>query len=119
MKITNDIYEVYESGTVISFGEIPTKFHVAEDFIINFVFKKDLENPTPKVSFTSINNIEGNLILLNFTNNLGEGTGAPIKMGSLNNRSVYLNFRVYTLGEDVGNKTIHYTFYLGEEVING
>ncbi len=119
MKITSGNYEVFDTGTVISFEQEPVTFHLAADLQIRLAFRDDIEKKDEhRIEFNSISNSELGIILVNFNNSLGTGNTAPFEVGILNNKKLYLNFRVYTLNVKT-NKTIHYSWYLGEEVKNG
>jgi hypothetical protein len=119
MKITSGNYEVFDSGTVISFEQEPVTFHLATDLQIRLAFRDDSEKKDEhRLEFNPISNNELEIILVNFNNSLGTGNTVPLQVGTLNNKLLYLNFRVYTLNVKT-NKTIHYCWYLGEEVKNG
>jgi hypothetical protein len=118
MRITSGNYEVFDTGTVISFEQEPVTFHLAPDLLIRISFRDDSENKENRLEFNPISNNELEILLINFNNSLGTGNTAPLQVGTLNNRRLYLNFRVYTLNVKT-NKTIHYAWYLGEEVQNG
>jgi len=119
MKITSGNYEVFDSGTVISFEQEPVTFHLAEDLKIRILFRDDEEKKNEnRLEFNPVNDKELEIILINFNSSLGTGNTVPLQVGTLNNRNLYLNFRVYTLNVKT-NKTIHFCWYLGEEVTNG
>jgi hypothetical protein len=119
MKITSGNYEVFDTGTVISFEQEPVTFHLAADLQIRLAFRDDLEKKDDhRLEFNPISNNELEIILINFNNSLGTGNTVPLQVGTLNNKKLYLNFRVHTLNVKT-NKTIHYCWYLGEEVQNG
>lgn len=118
MKITSGNYEVFDSGTVISFENESVKFHLAEDLIISIVFRDNSDNNNSHtLEFNSISSNELEIILVNFNNSLGTGNNTPIPVGILDNKKLYVLFRVYTLNTKA-NRTIHYCWYLGEEVQN-
>lgn len=119
MEITSGNYKVYDSGTVISFEQEPVKFHLAPDLNVSLAFRDDIEKKDEhRLEFNPVSLTELEIILVNFNNSLGTGNTAPLEIGTLNNRRLYLNFRVYILNVKT-NKTIHYCWYLGEEVTNG
>lgn len=118
MKITSGNYEVFDTGTVISFEQEPVTFNLAADLKIRLAFRDDTEKKDDhRIEFNQASNRELEIILVNFNNSLGSGNTAPIEVGTLNNKKLYLNFRVHTLNLK-SNKTIHYCWYLGEEVKN-
>ncbi len=117
MKIlTANNYEVFESGTVISFRDEPVTFELAADLKIRFVFRGDQDSP--ETSFNAINPNELEIIFSNFNNPLGAGNTEPIQLGTLNNKALYLSYRILALVGAQG-KTIHYSWYLREGVNNG
>jgi hypothetical protein len=119
MKITSGNYEVFNSGTVISFEQEPITFQLATDLKIRLAFRDEMEKKEEhRLEFNPISKNELEITLVNFNNSLGTGNTAPLLMGTLNNKKLYLNFRVYALTVTT-NKTIHYSWYLGEEVNNG
>ena len=119
MKITTKNFEVLNSGSVITYENEPITFHLADDLRVTFVFRDDKNNKEHRMDFNPIDNNELELILINFNNSLGTGNIKPISIGTLNNRRLFTNFRVYALSEKNKGRTIHYTWYLGEEVKNG
>ena len=70
------------------------------------------------MDFNVINNNALEIILTNFNSSLGIGNASPLPLAKINNKQVYLNFMVYALNES-SSKTMHYTWYLREEVVNG
>ncbi|KQR71879.1 DUF6864 domain-containing function [Pedobacter sp. Leaf176] len=116
MKITSGDYEIYNSGTVLSFEAEPITFHLAIDLKIHLSFKDEEENKdVHKMEFKQISGTELEIILINFNNSLGTGNASPLEVGTLNNKKLYLNFTVYALNIKT-TKTVHYTWYLGEGV---
>ncbi len=119
MKIKSGNYEVFDAGTVISFELEPVTFYLADDLKIRLSFKDDIDKKEGHcMEFNPISNSELEIILINFNNSLGTGNTVPLQVGTLNNKLLYFNFRVFTLNVNT-NKTIHYCWYLGEEVQNG
>lgn len=53
------------------------------------------------------------LNFMNFVNPLGTGSVEPIPLGMFYGKTLYLNFRIYAIGEH--DKSFQYTFYLSEE----
>jgi hypothetical protein len=120
MKITTgqENYEVLDSGTIISYMDEPICFQIAADLKIVMSFKTDKDVKDQKMDYKAVGNKELEIILTNFNNTLGTGNAAPLPLAKINNRQVYLNFVVYAFDEK-SNKTVHYTWYLREEVANG
>ncbi|GAB3803520.1 hypothetical protein GCM10028819_33560 [Spirosoma humi] len=118
MKITSGPYEVLESGSVISFGDETLTFYLAEDFIITFKFLES-DREKPLVSFDITDPGEITIQLENLHHKQGLGTGSPLYMGKLNDKALYLSFRTYNYPNRKSDTILHYTFYLGEEKLNG
>lgn len=55
------------------------------------------------------------LNVFNFDNFLGTGTIKPIKIGTIDNRHLYLSFIVHSISKE-SNKLVTYTFFLGGNV---
>lgn len=110
-------FEVLDTGTVITFKDEPIKFQLAVDLKIIISFKDNKEVKEQKMDFNPISNNELEIILTNFNSSLGTANVAPLPLAKINNRQVYLNFMVYALNE-TSHKTVHYTWYLREEVAN-
>lgn len=111
-------YEILDTGTVISFKDESINFQLAADLKIIMSFKQNTEVKGQKMDYNVINNNELEVILTNFNHSLGAGNAAPLPLAKINNKQVYLNFVIYALNES-SNKTVHYTWYLREEVANG
>jgi hypothetical protein len=118
MRIQAGEFEIIDSGTVISFNNEPLTFHLAADLRIRLSFRDDTDNKEHRMEFLQQSNKELEIVMINFNNSLGIGNTAPLALATLNNRRVYLNYRVYTLSGN-SNRTIHFTWYLREEVKNG
>jgi hypothetical protein len=116
MRITSGEYEVLYSGTVIGVINEPIEFQFPEDkasIKIIIDFRNDTRIDKSPIEFNAINNKTLKLTLVN-VNDLGSGNTNILELGNINNRKLYLNYRVYSIKEI--SKTIHYTFYLGMEV---
>lgn len=118
MKIQIGEYDLYESGSLISGGGQPTEF-----FFPNFSVQVKFENTENKSEQAMIFNLEEEhkrlvISLKNFTNTLGIENVEPIEVGKINNRKLYLQFRVYGM-DNSENKLFHYTWLLEKEDQNG
>ncbi len=111
-------YEILETGSVITFKEEPITFELTNDLKITIKFKNEKDIKDQKMDFNVINNNALEIILTNFNSSLGIGNASPLPLAKINNKQVYLNFMVYALNES-SSKTMHYTWYLREEVVNG
>jgi hypothetical protein len=118
MKIKVGKYDILESGTIVSIENEPIDFSIAENigFTIRVVFVSDSEEKEPKIKAENYDKVGAKLTFNNFNNSIGIGNVEPLEIGTLNNRKLLLNYRVYSLNK--GGKTFHYTWLLGEEVKN-
>jgi hypothetical protein len=119
MEIKVGEYEILESGTIIGNDNEPIDFIIdsTTNYIIRFTFKNDAENKqwTATASRFGANGLE--ITFVNFNNSLGIGNLAPIPVGQMNRRQLFLNYRIYAL--DKAGKLVHYSFLLGKGVQNG
>lgn len=107
MDITIGEYTVLASGTVIT---IPNEWTVFQ--IENLKYKFRFINTEDKVQKISPNSVDKTTIELtfnNFDNPLQVGNTTPLHLGSLGEKSLFLQYRVQSLSEDTG-KTLHYTW---------
>ena len=117
MQISTGNYEIIGSGTIVGNYNELIKFEFSSLTYI-FEFPSDLENLTTRLEFETMAEKTLKLKFINFNNSLGQGPAIPTNIGNVNNRKLFINYRVYTLTEGAG-KTIHYTFLLEKEVGNG
>ena len=118
MEIKVGEYDVYQNGTIIGIEDEPIDFIFIKEigFIIRLAFKND-ETVQGSQIFTEMLGDKGGLLTFcNFNNALGIGNDKPIFIGHINNRTLYFNYRIYSL--DKGGKTLHFTWLLGKEVEN-
>lgn len=118
MKIKTDIYDIYETGSIISMNKKPIDF-IFEDLTFRFTFEDDPSKEKNKLRVEKLHNGQKglNLIFSNFNSSLGVGNSVSLPLGWIQNRNLYLNYRIYCLTPE-SDKLIHYTWYLGE-VRNG
>lgn len=115
MRIDSGNFSIYLSGLAISNGNQPLGFvfdEVTPNLSITFEFRDDASSPQT-ITYTSPNSSTLILTLVNHNNTLGVGNVEPLRIGTVNNRFLYLNYRVYGIGKSI-SKTLQYTFYLGE-----
>ncbi|MCH3883222.1 DUF6864 domain-containing function [Tenacibaculum aquimarinum] len=120
MKIKSGIYDVLYSGTVVGIIGEPIEFqfpehHSSLKLIINFRDDEKVKDPNMEFGFPEDKTMT--ITLVNAKTNLGVGNVELLHLGHLENRKLYLNYRVYSVNEL--SKSINYTFYLGEEVEDG
>ena len=116
MRIKCGNYDVVSSGLVISFKDEPIEFILSEGpppFVIRFLFADD--NGEQRIEVKEKSTSEGSITLFNFNNQFGSGSSDPMPVGTLSDRRLYLQYRVYSLGEKSA-RTFQYTWYLGENI---
>lgn len=112
VRITSAGKEIISTGTVNVFDQKDLQFTFDDmKIIMEFIDDKGEQ----KLHGEAIEEKILKITLRNFTNSLGVGTIKPLVIGSISSRKLYMSFVVYTLSSD-SMKTVHYTFYLGEEV---
>jgi hypothetical protein len=117
-------YDVFESGTIIQFNQESFLFELigsvdtGSSIKVEFRFSLNAESLDSKMNFEDggLNHLILNLI--NFNNKIGQGNVEPLNIGTLDNRELFLSFRV-TSGNEIFARTLDYTFYLGKVVNNG
>jgi len=116
-KIKIGELDVYEKGSLINtIGEnIEILLGSKHQFTAEFKFSGDTENKETRFEAYSLNKIGIGLNLINFNNSLGTGNLNPIKVGWLEGRSLFLNFRVFGINNDQGY-IFEYTWLLGKKV---
>jgi len=104
--------DILSTGTVNVFDNKDLQFTFGDmKVIMEFIDNKGEQSLEGEAISEKILKIKA----YNFVNSLGTGTTKPMAIGSAFSRKLYLAFIVYAL-KDNALKTVHYTFYLGEEV---
>ena len=132
MRIRIGDREVLESGTVVGhagnafefvLGDPPTAFvggPSGPPVRVRFLLSEDRSKPGHRIDPTVPDKTTLQLQLVNFVNPLGIGTNQPIKIGTFQQRVLYVGFSVYAIVGAEGNPpppaiiTFHYSFMLGE-----
>lgn len=121
MKIKTGQYDVLYSGTVIQIKGEPIEITLPDlkdnplILIIKFIDDKNEKGMVTNFNLLDKHSLE--ITFTNFNNSLGVGNTELTELGTLNDRKLFFNYRVYDI-KSIG-KTFHYTFYSGEEVKNG
>lgn len=112
-KITSGHADVIASGTVISFDESPLNIdfgNSSENLRLTLVFDRDSTNEF-KLTAEPISQHELRLHIFNSQNStLGSGLLAPVHIGSLDEKDIFISFRIYSL-DNSEQRTVHYTIY--------
>ena len=118
--VTIGKYDLIESITVIDIDSEPISVTLdGEEKGLTFIFcfAKDEKEKGSRINYVTKNDNTAEVTLINVDGFLGGGNTELISLGTLKNRKLYYNFRVFGL-QNSGN-TIILNFYLGEEVNNG
>lgn len=110
-------YDVYAAGSVTSVENSDVLFRIVEGISIRVHFSRS--NDSNQSMNISINE-QGELLftLTNFNNPLGTEFTNPIKIGTLNGRQLLFHLKVLGM-ENSNNRTLVYTWLLGEAINNG
>lgn len=123
IKVKNGFYDLVASGDLIIDSSDITTFTVennGED-ALNFIFKfenSEKEANALKKEAKAINETTLEIIFKNYNSVLGSYNKEPWEIGTIANRKLYLMYVISAFSE-TKLKKINYSFYLGEEVING
>ncbi len=102
--------EVIASGTVMTADSRSLELQFSHMRIV-FAF----HNESAEMRMDAVADPAGSTLTLNlhsFNNTLGTGTNAPLEVGTLQGRTLWLCFMVYA-SSPTSIKTVHYTFLLG------
>lgn len=85
----------------ISNDSVSLKIDIADNAVINIIFNFHYEDGDEiKTTMQSPENGKVVFDLTNYTNSLGTGMTKPVKIGALNDKSIYIIFYIYRLGKD-------------------
>lgn len=123
IKVKNGFYDLVESGDIIIDSSDITTFTVennGEDPIdIIFKFEDSEKEPNALTKEAKvINQTTLEIIFKNYNSVLGSYNKEPWEIGFIANRKLYLMYVISAFSE-TKLKKVNYSFYLGEEVING
>ena len=112
LRIKSGIYDVLESGSVISVNEDPIEFYF-KGLVFTFKFTHNTDISGSKVIATNRDDSKGiSFEFINFNNPTGNGTKEPVLVGWADGRNLYLSYRISF--KAIGySRIIHYTWYLG------
>ena len=110
-------HRIIVSGSLITFREDPLTLSLpleGEDLSFIFSFHHDSVDPQrPRVEVVPCSDRKLELQFVNFDYDLGTGNINPIEIGTLDEKPLYLNYRIYALA-DSDCRLLHYTFYQGK-----
>lgn len=99
------------SGSIITPQGAPIHFYIKDlEYVFTFV---DNEEEKAQLKYISNNGKKLEIEMSNFNDIIGIGNINPLPMGKVDNKEIFLMFRVSTLKE--GGKTMQYSWYLKEQ----
>ena len=109
--------DVYEKGSLINPNGENIEFLLGSksQFLAEFKFTTDKDNKEIRLEPYNLNRIGIGLNFINFNNSLGTGNIDPIRVGWLEGRNLFLNYRVFDINKDKG-VIFEYTWLLGKKV---
>lgn len=100
-----------DSGCIITPQGASVHFFIKDlEYVFNFVDKGEEK---AQMKFISNNGKKLEIEMLNFNDIIGVGNINPLPMGKIDNKEIFLMFRVSMLKE--GGKTMQYSWYLKEQ----
>ena len=116
-RVQTPKYEIIRNGTVITINGNPIDFYL-NGLTYQFSFQQDISTQNVEVKASPIdgNPLAIRLLFLNMDKApLGYGSKEPVKVGNIDNRAIYLNFRIYAL-QGAADFLIHYTWYISNDI---
>lgn len=114
VSLSTPHHHVITSGSVITYNEEPLTIRFGlegEDLEFMFTFLEDKSSPDePSLQAIPHGERKLELRLVNFDHELGTGNADPIEVGLLNEKPLFVNYRVYAL-QASKSRLLHYTFY--------
>lgn len=117
LHLSSKHHHILDSGSVISFRNDPLTLTLpleGEDLVFIFSFRSEkVDEHRPRVDVFPCGERKLELQFVNFDYDLGTGNVNPIELGLIEEKPLYLNYRIYALA-DSDCRLIHYTFYQGK-----
>lgn len=105
--------DVLDAGSLLTFSntsDIQFCIEFDESFSFDLVLKFESNGEKKHQIKSSIDDNTIVLTCLNFDSALGTGTSSPIQLAVFNGKKVYINFWVFSLGQNNARK-VSYTLY--------
>jgi hypothetical protein len=110
MKIFTGDFEIFSAGEICSDGLNSIKFSLLESPRFDVVFRVEYNGKESSVEYKLTGEGEVTFIFYN-PDVLGFGIAAPVKIGFLENRELFVTFSTNMRGSN-DSFTLNYTFYL-------
>jgi len=116
MRIINGEFEVYETGTISSPDMSDTKFIVSEQPLMEIVFRISMDDSKGEGISLEVIGEHTLAIIFSQPSGLSYGLSAPIKVGNVSGKPLYVSFRVSMRGGESTQNSygLEYTFYTKE-----
>jgi len=104
---------ILESGSVITYSnsnEVHFSIKMDDSFSFDLILKFSSDDEKQYRLEQNVTNNTITLDCINFDNPMGTGTKKPIELATFNNKKIYINFWVNSLGKNALKK-IAYTVY--------
>ncbi len=112
VKLKSAEKDIIASGSVHTFDNANLEIEISG---LHFIFDFISDSEGQRLQHEAIDDRSVKIKLFNFDNSLGTGTTAPLPMGRINGRKLYISFMVHALSKE-SSKIVSYTFFLGENV---
>ena len=117
IKVSIDNYEIASSGVVSFFLNQKIKFKIQNlTFILDF--KEDKQNITSRTETKIEKDTTMFITFINSNNTLGTYNTKPISIGTIGDKSLFFNFRIFGSNDKSGALTLQYTWLLGDKSCN-
>lgn len=106
-KFINDL-EVIENGVIHMYDNAEFVLKVGDNLILRIQFESDEENKSHHVASTLNSPNDLTIQCYNFNSSLGEGILTPTKLGTLDNKDMFITFYVWTSDAQKGLRILSY-----------
>lgn len=104
---------ILDSGSILAFSntsDIEFAIVMDESFAFDLVLKFESDGKKQHNTKANVQNNKVEITCINYDNPLGIGTSKPIELGAFEGKKIYLNFWVFSLGNNTARK-VSYTLY--------
>ena len=109
VKIMIDSKDIVVSGSVVFSNEEVFKVYI-DNLVFHFYMKKSENEESEKIKLEKISENTLGVAFLNFNDTMQIGNAEQLKIGTLNFKDLFLNFRMTSISNA---RILYYTFFLG------
>jgi hypothetical protein len=116
MIIRTGSFEILNSGSIKYFNDSPIEFFLAENFVVSIKIsdtEKDNSSKEESIEY-KVNESRLEINVKTFEKSTEAENQAPINIGILNNKKLFLNFRFERINA-ASNWLLNYTWYINIE----